>query len=63
MKQTLKIVKRFYHQPHKSLEIKSIKVTSKQETSYARKSNETNENHMLSAMQEEKISLFSESSE
>ena len=61
MKQTLKMLKRFYHHPPRSQENqKKINVISKQETSDTSKPSETDDNFMLNVIQEEE---FSESSE
>ena len=49
--------------PQKPRKSKPINVISEQETSDKSKSNETDDNLMLSVIQEEEISLFSESSE
>ena len=49
--------------PTKSQRSKPLNVISEQETSDISKSNETNDNLMLSVIKEEEISLFSERSE
>ena len=65
MKQTMKKLKRFYHQPPKRKKKKKKKknVISEQESSDIHKSSETDGNPMLGVIQEEKTNLYSKSSE
>ena len=65
MKQTMKILKRFYHQLPKSIKSQKKKknVIFEQESSDIHKSSETDGNPMLGVIQEEKTNLYSKSSE